>query len=338
MANVGVHAAVVIVGAVLVDAAFGEVPNRVHPVVGMGWLTRRALAFRPRSSQAREFLFGVGLVVSVVGVCAIAAWFCERALGVLAARVAEWVPAPLGTFARAVVVVGGESIALSTVFAGRGLLEAGKRMRLALDGSSEDALARGRAALGHLCSRDASQLERNELCGATVESLAENASDSFVAPLFWFAVATLFGGYGLLAAAAYRAINTLDAMIGYRGRYEYVGKFAARLDDVVNWVPARLTALTLLVASVLCRLRVSQAWHVAWTQHGVTESPNAGWPMALAAGALGVELVKRDCYVLGKGLAAPGVPTIAACERLVGVGFVVFTLVASGLVLGGARG
>src|SRR5690606_37243435 len=178
--------------------------------------------------------FGIGLVVIVVGASAIAAWFCERALGFLGARVAEWVPAPLGKFAPTVVVVGGESLALSTLFAGRGLLAAGKRMRVALDGSSEEALARGRAALGHLCSRDAQGLERDELCGATVESLAENASDSFVAPLFWFVVATLLGGYGLIAAAAYRAVNTLDAMVGYRGQYEYVGKFAARLDDVLT--------------------------------------------------------------------------------------------------------
>jgi cobalamin biosynthesis protein CobD/CbiB len=138
----------------------------------------------------------------------------------------------------------------------------------------------------------------------------------------------------LVAAAVYRAANTLDAMVGYRGRYEYVGKFAARFDDVLNWVPARVTALMLLLASALCRLRVRQAWRVAWREHGATESPNAGWPMALAAGALGVELSKRESYVLGVGLSAPDVVAIAACERLIRVGFGLFTMVASATLIG----
>lgn len=160
-----------------------------------------------------------------------------------------------------------------------------------------------------------------------MESLSENASDSFVAPLFWYALVTSLGGPGLVGVAAYRATNTLDAMVGYRGQYEYLGKVAARLDDVLNWVPARLTALVLLVAAALCRLNVKQAWQVAWCDHSATESPNAGWPMALAAGALNVELTKRDVYVLGKGRGEPQVETIQSCERLVSVGFAIFTAV-----------
>lgn len=329
MGHVGSNAALIVCGAVLVDAAFGEVPSRVHPVVGMGWLTRCVLSWRPTGS-ARELVFGAGLVAIVVGVSMAVAWTFSVAL----VNLEPMIEANLGGTATRVASVVVEAVVLSTLFAGRGLIAAGQRMRRGLAQS----LDAGREALSHLCSRDASALDRAELCGATVESLAENSSDSFVAPLFWYVVLTLLGAPGLVGAAAYRAANTLDAMVGYRGKYEYLGKCAARFDDLLNWVPARLTALTLLAAAACCRLDVRGGWHVAWREHGATESPNAGWPMALAAGALGVELSKRGCYVLGRGLAPPDQAAIRACERLIGVAFALFTVSAS-LVLGGvARG
>jgi adenosylcobinamide-phosphate synthase len=148
---------------------------------------------------------------------------------------------------------------------------------------------------------------------AAIESLAENLSDSFVAPLFYFVI------LGVPGALAYRAINTLDAMIGYHGRFEYLGKVAARLDDLVNWLPARLTAYLLALGGALFipeggparstggRLSVvfpqegagMRAWQIARRDHAQTESPNAGWPMAAMAGALGVRLEKVGHYVLG---------------------------------------
>lgn len=329
MGHLGSNAALIVCGAVLVDATFGEVPSAVHPVVGMGWLTRRALSWRPTGSL-REFVFGVGLVSIVVGVSATVAWALELGLSTLASVLATKV----GLTAAQAVQVAVEAVLLSTLFAGRGLVVAGKRMRRALDVS----LDAGREALSHLCSRDPSGLDRAELCGATVESLSENASDSFVAPLFWYVTVTLLGGPGLMGAAVYRAANTLDAMVGYRGKYEYLGKCAARFDDVLNWIPARLTAVTLLAAAACCRLNPARAWRIAWRDHGATESPNAGWPMALAAGALGVSLTKRDCYVLGRGLAVPEPAAIAASERLIGVGFVLFTVVASLILLWGPNG
>lgn len=334
VSDVGAVVALVVVVAVALDAVIGEVPNRVHPVVGMGWLTRRVLSLRPTSGEpAAEFGFGVMLVLAVAGVSAGTGWAVEQALRGFGARLAAFVPAPWNAVVT-VAEVGAEALALSTLFAGKGLIDAGKRMRAALDVS----LDAGRDALSHLCSRDPRDLGRAELCGATVESLAENASDSFVAPLLWYVAVALAGGSGLMAAATYRAVNTLDAMVGYRGKYEYVGKFAARFDDVLNWIPARVTALTLLVASAVCRLRVVQALYVGLEQHRATESPNAGWPMAVAAGALDVELTKRDCYVLGKGLRAPGPEAIADCERLVGVGFALFTMAAAAVAVGVGHG
>ncbi len=309
----GPHHALVVLGAVALDALFGELPNRIHPVVGMGTLTRFALRYRP-TGRAREFVFGVLLVLFVVGVTLLLAWVLQKAVD----RALQLPPPTLGRALSGCA----EAFLLSSLFAGRGLIVAGRRMRSALQAS----LPAARSALRHLCSRDPRALSRAELCGATVESLAENASDSFVAPLFWYVVVGLFGVPGLLGAAAYRAVNTLDAMVGYHGAYEYVGKAAARLDDVCNWLPARLTAALLLLAAALCRFDVSTAWRTAWQESQATESPNAGWPMATAAGALGVELTKEDSYALGKGLAPPDMTTIRDCERLLTVTFAVWTL------------
>jgi adenosylcobinamide-phosphate synthase len=129
--------------------------------------------------------------------------------------------------------------------------------------------------------------------GTTVESVAENASDSFVAPLFYYAV------LGLPGAVAYRAVNTLDAMIGYHGRYEYLGKASARLDDALNFIPARLTAALLLAAGALCGGDVRSGWRVLGRDGNATESPNAGRPMATMAGLLRVQLEKLGHYCLG---------------------------------------
>src|SRR4029077_4357780 len=151
-------------------------------------------------------------------------------------------------------------------------------------------LAAARQGLASLCSRDPAALDGPALAAATIESLAENASDSVVAPLFYFAL------FGIPGAVFYRAVNTLDAMIGYHGRYEYLGKAAARFDDLLNLIPARLTAWLLLGAGSLTAADATRGWSICRRDGGNTESPNAGRPMAAMAGLLGVELVKAGHY------------------------------------------
>jgi adenosylcobinamide-phosphate synthase len=141
------------------------------------------------------------------------------------------------------------------------------------------------------------------LINGGIESLAENLSDSVVAPLFFLCVG------GLPCAVFYRAVNTLDAMIGYRGRFEWLGKAAARLDDVLNFLPARATAWLLWLAAVSCRrsqrLSLARGLAVWRADRARTPSPNGGHPMAMAAGLLGLRLDKPGTYVLGEGLATP---------------------------------
>jgi adenosylcobinamide-phosphate synthase len=188
-------------------------------------------------------------------------------------------------------------------------------------------LAMARHGLRSLCSRDPSALGATELAAGAVESVAENASDSVVAPLFYYAV------LGLPGALAYRAINTLDAMIGYRGKYEYLGKAAARLDDAANLIPARITAALLLVAGALTRKDLRGGWGVLRRDGATTASPNAGRPMAAIAGLLAVELEKPGQYRLGAPAAAPTAATIAAAWRLVVIVFAAAALLCAAAIL-----
>jgi adenosylcobinamide-phosphate synthase len=180
-----------------------------------------------------------------------------------------------------------EPIALKPALSLRALLEAGEAVEKALGaGRLEDAR---RLLAYHLVSRDVTNLDASHVAGAAISSLAENLNDSVVAPLIAYRLG------GLPAAYAYRAINTADAMLGYRTpELEWFGKPAAKADDIVNWIPARLTALLIAIASGTpgVSLRVARA------DARRCPSPNGGWPMAAMAGALGVVLVKRGVYTL----------------------------------------
>ena len=159
-------------------------------------------------------------------------------------------------------------------------------------------LPAGRAQLSRLVSRDTAALSPTQVRESAIESLAENLNDSVVAPLFWFAL------LGLPGAALFRFANTADAMWGYPGErggrvWAYAGKWAARADDVLAWIPARITAVLIWLVGGLrggARLR---------SEAGRTPSPNSGWPMAAMALALGVQLRKPDVYTLNAGARAP---------------------------------
>ncbi|XXY45208.1 adenosylcobinamide-phosphate synthase CbiB [Sorangium sp. So ce269] len=266
-------AAAALLVAVALDLACGEPPARVHPVVWMGAAINALKRRAPAGGRAAELLWGALMALAVPSLFA--------ALGAgLAALIA---PHPVFRF----TLLG---LFLKPTFALRALRDAALGVRDAL---AADDVPAARDALRSLCSRDPSELDEPALVAASIESVAENASDSFVAPLFYFAL------FGLPGALFYRAVNTLDAMVGYHGRYEYLGKASARLDDALNFVPARLTALFLLAAGWLRGADARRGLAVLLRDGGRTESPNAGRPMAAMAGLLRVELEKRGHYRLG---------------------------------------
>jgi adenosylcobinamide-phosphate synthase len=248
------------------DAALGD-PRRFHPVAGYG-LAAAAVERRLYAPHQRA---GAVFTAITVGVPVLA--------GAAASALTRRRPV-----ARAALV----AAATWTVLGGRTLRREAGIMAAHLDSAD---LPAARARLNHLCGRDPAALDEPELARATVESVAENTSDAVVAPLFWGAVAGLPGLLG------YRAVNTLDAMVGHRStRYARFGTPAARLDDLVNLLPSRLTGLLTIAVAPVVHGRPAEALRVWRRDRDDHPSPNAGQCESAMAGALGVRLGGRNVY------------------------------------------
>lgn len=283
----------VLVAAALVDAITRELPSAVHPVVWMGklisWLEKHAPGPERRGAALAA---GAGIALILPTLFGGTAWLATVGLRGMG-------PVPY---------IAGGAVLLSATFAVKGLGRAGIATCRAVDSDNQ---AAARESLRRLVSRDTSALTRPFVLMAAIESIAENTTDSFVGPWLAFAL------FGLPGAFAYRAVNTADSMIGYRGRYEHLGKAAARLDDLVNLIPARLSALLmLLVAGPASGCAVGRGWMVTLRDRRLTASPNAGWTISAMAGLLGVALEKVGHYRLGDGLADPTAQDLRTAVRL----------------------
>ncbi len=278
----------VVIGALLLDEIVGDPPNQWHPVAWMGTMIGRLRQFAPLEGRLRPFLSG-GLI-SLGGASLM--WGAGRLLACL--------PEP----ARWLV----ETAVLKSAFSLRGLIRASEDVQHALQ---DDDLEQARHWLSwHLVSRDTSQLNANQVAAATIESVAENLSDSVIAPLFYYRLG------GLPLALAYRYLNTCDAMLGYRDEREWLGKIPACVDDVLNFCPARLTAAGILRAKGMEDGDWERPLTIYQRDRQQTDSPNAGHPMSAMAGTLGVELEKVGQYKLGAGQRAPEANDIQRANRL----------------------
>ncbi|MFT5445332.1 MAG: adenosylcobinamide-phosphate synthase [Gammaproteobacteria bacterium] len=262
--------------ALVLDMAIGD-PRTLyrhvaHPVVLIG----RVIDFgdrvlnSPGAAPAKAIASGALLVILVLGASIVIGWLMHTAL----ARVA------FGGYLEALFV--------STLLAFRSLFDHVRAVALAL----EDSLDTARIAVAHIVGRDPDSLDGPAVARAAIESAAENFSDGVVAPVFW---AVLLGLPGILA---YKAINTLDSMIGHRTpRHLYFGRVAAHLDDIANWVPARLSGvLFCIAASFTPGANARSAWSSMLRDARKHRSPNAGWQEAAVAGALGIALAGPRQY------------------------------------------
>ncbi len=296
------EALLVLLLAIVIDLTLGDPPDIVHPVAWMGKVISLLEKVGNGKNPLTQFLYGAVMAIVTTGLFVVPAYFILFYLS--------------GLNPVAYVVVA--AVLLKLTFSVRGLRQAALKVKRFL---VENKLDEARLALRSLVSRDTRELSAPLIVSATVESVAENTSDSFVAPLFYF---LLFGVPGTIA---YRVVNTLDAQIGYHGKYEYLGKFACRFDDILNYLPARLTALLLVLAAFLRRRNGRKSWQVALSEHKKTESPNAGWPMAAVSGALGVPLEKVRHYRLGEAVNPLTPETIDASLRLVMVAMSAWVLI-----------
>jgi adenosylcobinamide-phosphate synthase len=240
----------------LIDRVFGEFPVK-HPVVWMGeyisWFERRFW---------RDSIFaGILLSLSLIGICLAISLFLVWSIGFLPSYAATAVTA----------------VAASMFIASNMLYNSVKAALYSDDQKS---------ALSMLVSRDTKELDESDINKALIETYAENLSDGVIAPLFYLCL------FGLPGIVVYKAINTLDSMVGYRmAKYEKFGKFSARLDDAANFIPARITVLLIGVASLRIK-SIKSAMHYG----GGHESPNAGYPIAALAGAIDVRLGGATSY------------------------------------------
>jgi adenosylcobinamide-phosphate synthase len=283
------EALLILATAVVIDLALGDPPDALHPVAWMGkvigWLEKGGRRLPP----AGQLSYGIIMTLLIAGLFTAAFYFLYLLVGYYSQ-------------AGAIILAG---LLLKLTFSIRGLRRTAYKIRNFL---KEKDLKTARHEIRALVSRETKNLSEPQLASAAVESVAEGLGDSLVAPLFYFLL------FGLPGAIAYRAVNTLDSMIGYHGRYEHLGKFAARLDDILNFIPARLAALLLVLAAALKR-NGRRAWQAVIAGRARTESPNAGWPMAAMAGALNTRLEKPGHYRLGDAGAAPAPETITRAVK-----------------------
>jgi adenosylcobinamide-phosphate synthase len=264
-----------IIVAVALDASCGDPAWLPHLVSLIG----RAIAagdryFHPYNRRG-DLIRGGLLVIAVTAAAALTTWIVITAgqmlnsdVGALVAILIAW-----------------------TTIAARGLDDAAREVEHHLRVGDE---GRSRHSIRALAGRDPETLNSSGLIRAAIESVAENSSDGIIAPLLFLIVA------GPVGAVAYKSINTLDSMIGYKiTRYLYFGRFAARLDDLVNLMPARLTAIAIALAAAIVTRRMRKSISAVLADGGKHESPNAGYPEAAMAGALGVEL-GGDAFYAGE--------------------------------------
>lgn len=288
------------------DALLGDPRGWPHPVRAIGWLIARleppfrAAADRAGGGPRALLLVGAVLTVTVVALTSTVAW------GIVAG--CDQLGPAAALLARVVLVYWG--------LAARGLYIEAVPVARAPD------LDTARSALAMIVGRDTHDLEQVDVARACVETIAENTNDAVVATLFWFVVT---GPAGLWA---FKAASTLDSTVGYRNeRYEYFGKASARLDDLMCFLPARLTWLLVSAASLATGQRAMAALCIGWRDARKHPSPNAGWSEAAMAGALGIQLggeatyggVPSDKPTLGDPCQSIGTNTIRTALRLMQV-------------------
>lgn len=257
--------------AIILDILWGEPPSAIHPVVLMG----RLIEFlKPHLLKIKNKGSGIILTVILLSIFLIPLYFILQIFQF-----------------NVIIYILVSTFILFTTFAIKGLINSVEQVKNQLDNDINLA----RKSVSNLVSRDTTTLSKEDLASAAVETLTENITDSVISPIFY----TFF--LGILGGMAYRIINTLDAMVGYKDEINKdVGWFPAKLDDLVNYIPARLTGIIMVGSAAFMGLDWRNSYRVMINEAGKTPSPNSGYPMAAAAGALGVQLEKKGVYTIGE--------------------------------------
>jgi len=263
--------------AFLIDVALGEYPDRIHPTIGIGkmitYLKRKAKNPNPHVEKANGVLMALTIMLAAA-LPVFVLLFLLRQL-------------PYGEILY--IIVG--AILFKATFAITGMGQYTKPIAKAL---KENDLAGARKWLPYIVRRDPNSLNERQIISAAVESIAESTTDGITAPFFFFAL------FGVPGAFAYRVVNTLDSMVGYKNvEYRNIGWFSAKLDTIANYIPARLTAYLMVASAFLLREDWHESSRILNRDKHKTASPNAGYTISAMAGALNIQLEKQGYYTLG---------------------------------------
>jgi adenosylcobinamide-phosphate synthase len=266
--------------AFFIDLVFGEIPDRAHPTVWMGkviaWLKPRIKNANPRVEKAN----GVLLCLGVMMLFAVPIFFLLW--GIRQIPTVGWL-----------LYIMVSAVLLKTTFALKCMRYYTYPIETALRNNDRQ---KAKQWLRFIVRRDPNKLDERHMISAAVESIAESTTDGVTSPFFFFAI------FGVPGAFAFRVINTLDSMVGYKDVMNVnIGWFSAKMDTITNYIPARLTAVLMVASAGLLGANWRNSWRILQRDKNKTASPNAGWTISAMAGALNTQLEKEGSYTLGDG-------------------------------------
>lgn len=278
-----------VVLAIFLDFLFGDPKNQFHPTYWIGKLIGKFVPYGRTNRQRLEKLNGTILVVLVVAITSLLISAFSFGLEYLEKLDTNEISKILIT----TISIAAVAILLKTTIAIKGMEKHASKIMEAL---SNNDLDDARTKLSMIVKRNTANLDKQHIISATLESISENIVDGITGPLFYFSI------FGLVGAFVYRTINTVDSMIGYKTEiFRNLGWFGANCDKILNFVPSRLTSLVMILSCIILGVDWRHSIDVMKRYGSRTESPNAGYPMATMAGALGIQFEKLEHYVLGDG-------------------------------------
>ncbi len=294
---------IVLMGALAIDLLFGEPREFLHPVRWMGSFIKSIRSF------GKNRLYGSLLAIAVI------------TLSTFLTAIVLWLAFQLSNLFGFIL----SAFLLKSTFSISMLTDTAWNLSDLIQRDQSNVRFKLRALVG----RDTKNLNKGELRSAILESLSENFLDGILSPLFYFIVGLPWGIVGGVASAmAYKSVNTLDSMVGYKSsKLQDIGYLSAKLDDILNYLPARLSFFIISVASVSIN-----AFRIGSRDRGLSSSPNAGWPMAAMTGVLEVNLTKPGYYSLGSEYSLPKKEDVKRGINLIKVSTVITLLLAGGIV------
>ena len=273
---------IIVTFALLLDFLVGDPRTKYHPTAWIGKLIALLVPFTKSNSVKKELLGGILIVSIVVIIVCVLLVVLDIGINLLTIDIVSLIVS---------IVIG--SILLKTTVAIRGMQ---KHAFAVVDAVEKGDLNSARNHLSMIVKRDTKHLDKNHILSAVLESVSENTVDGVTGPLFYYAI------FGLPGAFVYRAINTIDSMIGYKTTmFKNVGWFGAKCDTVLNYVPSRLTGLVMILGALILGYNWKESFCIMKRDSKKLESSNAGFPMAALAGALGTRLEKMNYYTIGNG-------------------------------------